>query len=206
MKKITQKKFDGFPIDKNGYRICPNGDYTKIKHFDDNCKFSNNCIFGNFCIFGKWCILENECSFGDGCAFGSRCNLGEMCAFGIWCEFKNECKFGCNCIFGTVSNFDDRCSFGNNCSFNEDCKFWSNCSFENGKVVNGKYFSCDRIGIDTDKIYIFIDEKENIFVREKLFFGDEQEFIDKIKKTCSSTKQTMQYLLALELAKNILLP
>ncbi len=44
MKKYTQSDFDNFEVDKNGYKICPSGDYTQISSFGEGCSFENGAI------------------------------------------------------------------------------------------------------------------------------------------------------------------
>ena len=75
MKKYTQADFDNFEVDEYGRKICPTGDYTAIKSFDE------------WCCFGALCI------FGDGCSFGERCSFGVQCRFGEWCRFGERCSY-----------------------------------------------------------------------------------------------------------------
>ena len=51
-----------------------------------------------------------------------------------------------------------------------------------------------------DGCYVF-NFKDGIYVRSGCFFGTEQQFLDAVQKTHTSTKYERQYLLALELAK-----
>lgn len=44
MKKYTQSDFDNFEVDKNGYKICPSGDYTQISDFGEGCSFENGAV------------------------------------------------------------------------------------------------------------------------------------------------------------------
>lgn len=39
MKKYTQEQFDSFPVGDDGFKNCPNGDYTNIKTFGERCSF-----------------------------------------------------------------------------------------------------------------------------------------------------------------------
>ena len=55
MKKYTQADFDNFEVDEYGRKICPAGDYTAIKSFDEWCCFGERCIFGEGCRFGERC-------------------------------------------------------------------------------------------------------------------------------------------------------
>ena len=59
MKKYTQTDFDNFKVDEYGRKICPTGDYTAIKSFDEWCSFGALCRFGGRCSFGERCSYEN---------------------------------------------------------------------------------------------------------------------------------------------------
>ena len=73
MKKYTQADFDNFEVDEYGRTICPTGDYTAIKSFDEWCSFGALCRFGELCCFGALCIFDEWCSFGGRCSFGELC-------------------------------------------------------------------------------------------------------------------------------------
>ncbi len=75
MKKYTQADFDNFEVDEYGRKICPAGNYTAIKSFDNGCRFGAGC------------------SFGEGCRFGAGCSFGEGCRFGAWCSFGEGCRY-----------------------------------------------------------------------------------------------------------------
>ena len=47
MKKYTQADFDNFEVDEYGRKICPTGDYTAIKSFDELCSFGAGCSYEN---------------------------------------------------------------------------------------------------------------------------------------------------------------
>ena len=72
-------------------------------------------------------------------------------------------------------------------------------------MQNGRYFACDRIGSEGRKAYFFVDENNNLFVRAGCFLGTDHEFIDRVHKIHKGTKHEKQYLMAFELAKEILL-
>ena len=78
MKKYTQAEFDAIPVDENGIRHCPTGDYTAINRFGAACRF------GECCSFGK------VCSFGAACRFGAHC----ICEFGQFVSMLSAGGFG----------------------------------------------------------------------------------------------------------------
>ena len=135
--------------------------------------------FGAYCKFGAGCCFGAGCNFGVGCSFGARCNFGEWCRFG------------------------DRCNFGVGCSFGEWCSFAMYCNFENGRVINGIYFACDRIGSEKRKTYFFKGDN-GYFVRAGCFFGTFDEFVDRVHQVHADTKFEKEYELAVELAKVVL--
>lgn len=90
-----------------------------------------------------------------------------------------------------------------NCEFSKGCKFGAECSFESGRVKNGRYFACDKIGSYKRKAYFFKGDN-GMFVRAGCFFGTFDEFIAKVKDTHGGTKNEREYLAALELAKIVL--
>ena len=185
MKKYTQEEFDNFERDEYGRKICPTGDYTDIKAFGERCSFSA------WCSFGEWCNFGAGCSFGAGCGFGAGCSFGERCRFGLRCHFGEGCSFG------------ERCHFGEGCSFGEWCSFEMYCNFENGRVANGIYFACDRIGSEKRKTYFFKGDN-GYFVRAGCFFGTFDEFVDRVHQVHAVTKYEKEYELAIELAKVVL--
>lgn len=87
--------------------------------------------------------------------------------------------------------------------FGEDCIFGAHCSFENGRVINGKYFACDRIGSEKRKTYFFKGDN-GYFVRAGCFFGTFDEFVDRVHKVHAGTKYETEYIKAVELAKVVL--
>ena len=185
MKKYTQEEFNNFERDEYGRKICPTGDYTDIKAFGERCSFSA------WCSFGEWCNFGAGCSFGAGCGFGAGCSFGERCRFGLRCHFGEGCSFG------------ERCHFGEGCSFGEWCSFEMYCNFENGRVANGIYFACDRIGSEKRKTYFFKGDN-GYFVRAGCFFGTFDEFIKRVHQVHAITKYEKEYELAVELAKVVL--
>lgn len=84
MKKYTQAEFDAIPVDENGIRHCPTGDYTAINRFDAVCSFGAGCSFGAHCSFGV------VCSFGARCRFGAHC----ICEFGQFVSMLSAGGFG----------------------------------------------------------------------------------------------------------------
>lgn len=179
MKKYTQEEFDNFERDEDGNKICPTGDYTNIKYFGARCRFSAWCSFGRWCTFGDWS------SFGDWCCFDALCHFGARSSFGDWCHFARYCFIG------------EQCSFG------ELCNFARYCDFENGRVINGIYFACDRIGSEKRKTYFFKGDN-GYFVRAGCFFGTFDEFVDRVHQVHAGTKYEKEYELAIELAKVVL--
>ena len=87
MKKYTQEEFNALPQDEFGYRICPTGDYTKIRLFE-KCVLGDGCVLGYGCKLGDWCKLGNGCVLGYGCKLGNWCVLGEFIAYGNT-DFEN---------------------------------------------------------------------------------------------------------------------
>jgi len=82
MKQYTQEDFNNLPVDENGYKQCPSGDYTLIK------------VFGESCSFGKYCSFSEWCSFGEKCSFGKYCSFSEWCSFGKSCSFEDNAGKG----------------------------------------------------------------------------------------------------------------
>lgn len=84
MKKYTQAEFDAIPVDENGIRHCPTGDYTAINRFGAGCSFGAACRFGAHCNFGE------DCRFGAVCRFGAHCT----CEFGQFVSMLSAGGFG----------------------------------------------------------------------------------------------------------------
>lgn len=104
MKQYTQADFDKFEINEYGIRVCPSGDYTRIKSFGAGCSFGYGCTFGEGCRFGAGCTFEglrfdkqpyfirvnNIGSRGDGCIIYnsvSGIHVRSGCWFGTRDEF-----------------------------------------------------------------------------------------------------------------------
>ena len=135
--------------------------------------------------------------------FGAGCSFDEHCTFGAGCRFGDRCRFGKCCIFGAGCTFGAGCRFGGYCSFGEHCIFAMYCNFENGRVINGIYFACDRIGSEKRKTYFF-KGNNGYFVRAGCFFGTFDEFVDRVHQVHAVTKYEKEYELAIELAKVVL--
>lgn len=52
MIKFTLKDFEQFDI-KDGYLLCPQGDYSDIKEIPSKCIFADGCVFDNEVVFEK---------------------------------------------------------------------------------------------------------------------------------------------------------
>ena len=186
MKKYTQADFDSFEADECGRKICPSGDYTAITDFGERCSF------GDVCSFGEWS------------SFGEMCSFGEQCRFGEWCHFGTGCRFGMGCSFGAGCRFGMGCSFGEQCSFGAVCRFGEQCSYENGAVKNGRYVAVDRIDNTNRKVYFYIDENGNMFVRFGSRFSDMATFKEWVKKAYTGIIHKETYLAACDLAELML--
>lgn len=140
------------------------------------------------------------CPYGDYTAikyFRDRHTFSAGCRFGI------DCRFGLDTQFGECCNFGAGCTFGLNCSFGEWCNFGAHCNFENGRVINGTYFACDRIGSEKRKTYFFKGDN-GYFVRAGCFFDTFDVFMERVHLEYAGTKFEKEYVLAIELAKAVL--
>ena len=85
MKIYSQSDFDSFEIDKDGFRLCPSGDYKNIRSFGEWCSFGDGCSFGM------------GCSFGRGCSYLSFVFKSVFCLYGIFkypiIIYKNNEKY-----------------------------------------------------------------------------------------------------------------
>ena len=192
MKKYTQEEFEGFDI-VDGFKLCPKGDYTEIKEFGNDCKFSNFCEFGGDCEFGHGCKFGKICEFGDQCEFGNVCKFGNDCKFSNFCEFGGDCEFGDHCKFGAC-RFDEYCKFGKSCQFSECCKIGNKCYYEDGLVVNGQFVCFKNIGSENREAYLYIDENKKLFLRAGCFFGDLKKFEEHCEVEKVANKTIKQYL------------
>ena len=210
MKKYTQADFDNFEVDEYGRKICPTGDYTAIKSFGERCRFGEVCHFGKRGSFGEWCYFGAGCRFGERCRFGAwcifgeGCRFGELCSFGEECRFGEECSFGEWCSFGEGGTFCEGSNFGDWCTFGECCNFGEGCNYENGKVKNGHYVAVDRIDNTNRKVYFYIDENGNMFVRIGCWFSGMQAFKNRVKEVHAGTIHKKTYLAACDLAELML--
>lgn len=118
----------------------------------------------------------------------------KICPTGDYTDIKN---------FGERCDFSGCCRFGAGCSFGEHCIFAMYCNFENGRVINGIYFACDRIGSEKRKTYFFKGDN-GYFVRAGCFFGTFDEFIERVHEVHAGTKHETEYIKAVELAKIVL--
>ena len=102
-----------------------------------------------------------------------------------------------------IKNFGPYISFGEHSDFGAYSIFGPDCNFENGRVINGKYFACDRIGSEKRKTYFFKGDN-GYFVRAGCFFGTFDEFIERVHEVHAGTKHETEYIKAVELAKAVL--
>lgn len=106
--------------------------------------------------------------------------------------------------YTAIKSFGERCRFGERCSFGEVCHFGKRCSYENGTVKNGRYVAVDRIGSENRKVYFYIDENGNMFVRAGCWFSDMAAFKERVKEVHAGTIHERAYLAACELAELML--
>lgn len=198
MKIYTIEDFENFETDGYGTKICPSGDYSRIKHFGDYC------VFGGYCLFGERCTFGMGCSFGKCCAFGEYCSFGEFCSFGDICYFGGDCSLGNFCSFGERCFFGKYCSFGEWCSFGGGCSLENNLRFENIKEQVGRVIKIDRIGSRKDCTYFFKTLSE-IYVRCGCFFGTIAEFEAQVNETHKDNEQyKKEYLEAIRYIKAVM--
>lgn len=124
----------------------------------------------------------------------------KICPSGNYVEIKN---FGAHSSFDIYSSFGPYISFGEHSNFGAYSIFGPDCNFENGRVINGKYFACDRIGSEKRKTYFFKGDN-GYFVRAGCFFGTFDEFIERVHEVHAGTKHETEYIKAVELAKVVL--
>ena len=175
MKKYTQAEFDAIPVDENGIKHCPTGDYTAIDRFGRGCRFGEDCRFGAGCRFGA------ACRFGVGCRFGAHCSFGVDCSFGEYCSFGEGCRFGAACRFG------EDCRFGAHCSFDAHCI----CEF--GQFAS--MLSAGGFGSGGRTTYFFLLADGRICVRCGCFSGTLDEWAAKVKQTHGDSQIAKAYLL-----------
>lgn len=210
MKKYTIRDIKKFKRNKYGRLICPTGDYTQIRHFEELCSFGKNCSFNEECSFGEGCLFDVYCSFGKDCSFGEHCSFrksslfGERCSFGKMCFFEDSCSFGEHCSFGKSCYFEEHCSFGKNCSFSEGCNLDNNLKFENIDDEISNVLKIDRIGSRKGCAYFFKTLNE-IYVRCGCFFGTITEFENAVNETHKNNEQfKKEYLEAIKFIKKII--
>ena len=137
----------------------------------DNFPIINSCKQCPSGDYTKIKQFENDCSFGENCKFGN-CEFGRRCHFGDHCEFGSGCKFG------------EYCDFGRKCSFGEFCVFEGKCVFENGHVAKKGYPLLGFMGFGSIKpTTYFFNCEDGIWVRCGCFFGDIEQFRERVKQT-----------------------
>jgi len=227
MKVYTSSDLQTFERNSFGYLLCPSGDYTAIYSFDISCCFDSGSVFADYSCFNSRCFFGDSCRFGKFCTFTSTCRFGSFCVFGDSCTFgelsvfEHSCTFGYGCIFHDYSTFATSCTFGDDCRFGhycsfggasvfglanrfgENCAFDGLCTFEGGRVSNGRFFVCNRIGPSNASAYFF-KGTEGCFVRLGSWFVTFQEFECHIKCLYFDSDYLSEYLLALDLARVIL--
>lgn len=219
MKVYTIEDLKSFDRNDIGFLMCPSGDYTQIKKFDNNCWFGPASKFSDNCIFGEWCGFFQECSFGDMCEFSNCCIFDELCDFGKKCSFGDDCSFGDSCRFdkecdfGKTCRFKKKCEFGESCSFSKECSFSQGCILENNIKFEGiqdnviRVLKIDNVG-SWEGCHFFKTASE-IYVRcdvlSECFFGTIAEFEEKVNETCKEYQQHLKkYIEAIKYAKAVM--
>lgn len=126
MKKITQEEYDAMPI-TDDYKICPTGDYSDVKIFDDDAKFGSHTIFESHSVFGSYS------------RFGSHSTFGECSTFGAWSKFEAHLIFGSYSTFGHTSTFGEYAEFGSYAAFGNDAKFTGQTTFGHDTTFENGY-------------------------------------------------------------------
>ena len=202
--KYTQEEFDALPENEYGGKICPTGDYTKIRAFPNFSKFGDETKFGDGAKFGDWATFGYGATFGYRATFGNWAKFGDGATFGDWAKFGNWATFGYGATFGYETKFGNWAKFGDGATFGDWAKFGKNCSLEGGRVKNGTFVAVGRIGSKNRTAYFYIDENGTFFVRAGCWFSDEDSFIERVKDVHGGTIYETQYLAALDYAKAVL--
>ena len=167
MKKFTQEEFNDLEI-KNGYRICPTGNYTNIKNFGDNC------IIGSYCTIGNNSVIGKSCRIGYGSIIGNNCTIGN---FGV---IGKDCIIGSYGVIGTHSTFGSGCTIGAFCTIGYSRRIGYGCTFGIGliyndiKVINRRIVSIVGIG-ESEAIYKWVSIGNVNHYQDVCFFGTEEE-------------------------------
>ena len=102
LKKYTQEEFDAIPVDENGIKHCPTGDYTAIDRFGEYCSFGAACRFGEYCSFGAHCI----CEFGQFVSMLSAGGFGSQGRTTYFFLLSDGCIcVRCGCFAGTLDEW-----------------------------------------------------------------------------------------------------
>ena len=86
---ITQDEYDKLE-ERNGEKICPSGDYRKVK------KFASNANYGYESIFPEGAKLGAGSKFGFGCEFGRGCEFGDGCRIQFGAKIGEGARMGKN--------------------------------------------------------------------------------------------------------------
>ena len=106
--------------------------------------------------------------------------------------------------YSQIKSFGECCAFGEWCSFGEWCNLDNNLKFENIKEQIDRVLKIDRIGSRKGCTYFF-KTPSNIYVRCGCFFGDLEDFENKVNETHADNEQyRKEYLEAIKYVKAIL--
>lgn len=133
MKKITLEMFKDFEVNVKGFKVCEQGDYSKIEQFNVACVFPDSCVFGDRTEFHSSTEFGAYSKFGDRCKFDGYNEFGDNCEFGDSCTFE-DCYFGNSSVFGRYSKFKSWCEIKDNSVIGDNSVFLNNCSVENCEV------------------------------------------------------------------------
>jgi len=155
MDQMDQMQFEAIPVNGDGFRPLPCGDYRGVDlgsaplwltakagewelyifergtKFPDNSVFMGDIKFPDQCSFGEGCQFNGSFQFGRYCTFGNRAHFSG--GLGVKSEFDAHCSFGAdgyfrNCVFGEYAEFGGKSEFIF-CEFGENVEFGRNPSF-----------------------------------------------------------------------------
>ena len=176
--------------------------------------YGNAEVYGNARVFGDARVYGNAEVYGDARVYGNAEVYGNARVFGDARVYGNAWVYGNAEVYGNARVFGDARVYGN-AEVYGDARVYGNAEvYGNARVFGdarvygnawvdktGAIFWIGAIGSRNDTTTFFRCKDKKIRVSCGCFFGDLDEFAEKVKETHGDNEYGRVYMLAIEMAK-----
>lgn len=150
MKVYYDEDFETFPYRSDNFRICPEGDYSRVKNIPGDSVFTvftqKVVRLGGGVAVGGWCSFKGSVVCGDFCTLGSHTDIAGSLHTGAGCKIGRRSRIRGGVFLGAKNKVSELCVFRG--AFSDPS---ASCFFDGNSLLGGKFYA--RRGYSTLSVY-----------------------------------------------------